>query len=263
MSLESDYVFTGSRSEHRIQDNVNIRYDPATGLPLNYNTQVNGRFVNRPFPDWGIVGLYLMNGWSNYNGLQSVFTKRMSHRWQGTLTYTLSTLKDGDPRPLSFLTEVPNRVNAAFGDDYGPAVTDQRHRAVFNGIWDVGYGFQLSGIYFYGSGEHFAVTSGAGISTTLMGAAGSDRLRTNGTLVPRNSFVGLPIKRLDMRFQKHFKTASRVGADGILEVFNAFNRANYGGYVTNESSLQFKQPSSSTNLSYAPRSLQLGFRLTF
>jgi hypothetical protein len=263
MSLESDYVFTGSRAEHRIQDNVNILYDPATGLPLNYNTQVGGRFVNRPFPDWGIVGLYLMNGWSNYNGLQSVFTKRMSHRWQGTLTYTLSTLKDGDPRPLSFLTEVPFRVNAAFGDDYGPAVTDQRHRAVFNGIWDVGYGFQLSGIYFYGSGEHFAVTSGANVTTALMGAAGSDRLRTNGTLVPRNSFVGLPIKRLDMRLQKHFKTRSRVGADGILDVFNAFNRANYGGYVTNESSLQFKQPSSSTNLSYAPRSLQLGFRLTF
>ena len=48
-----------------------------------------------------------------------------------------------------------------------------------------------------------------------------------------------------------------------MEVFNVFNRANYGGYVTNESSLQHTQPSSSTNLSYAPRSLQLGFRMTF
>ncbi|PYR74143.1 MAG: hypothetical protein DMF87_23725 [Acidobacteria bacterium] len=263
MSLAADYVFTGSRNEHRIQDNVNIIYDPATGLPLNFNVTASGRFINRPYPDWGVVGLYLMNGWSNYNGLQSVFTKRMSHRWQGTLTYTFATLKDGDPRPLSGLTEVPFRVNAAFGDDYGPGVTDQRHRAVFNGIYDIGYGFQLSGIYFYGSGEHFAVTSGAGVSTTLMGAAGSDRLRTNGTVVPRNDFVGLPIKRLDMRLQKHVKAGPHVGADGILEVFNAFNRANYGGYVTNESSLQFKQPSSSTNLSYAPRSLQLGFRLTF
>src|SRR5215468_5550113 len=33
MSLEADYVFTGSRNEHRIQDNVNILYDPNTGLP--------------------------------------------------------------------------------------------------------------------------------------------------------------------------------------------------------------------------------------
>src|SRR5258705_9540106 len=154
-------------------------FDPAPGKPLTFNVSANGRFINRPFPDWGVVGFYTMNGWSNYTGLQSVFTKRMSHRWQGTLTYTMATLKDGDPRPLSGLAEVPFRVNAAFGDDYGPGVTDQRHRAVFNGIWDIGYGFQLSGIYFYGSGEHFAVTSGAGVSTTLMGAAGSAPLPTD------------------------------------------------------------------------------------
>jgi hypothetical protein len=66
-----------------------------------------------------------------------------------------------------------------------------------------------------------------------------------------------------MRLQRHFKIGGHATADGIVELFNAFNRANYGGYVTNESSLQFKQPTSSTNLSYAPRSLQLGFRLAF
>jgi hypothetical protein len=264
MAFEADYVFTGTRNEHRIQDNVNITFDPVTGKPLNFNVKdASGRFINRPFPDWGVVGLYLMNGRSNYNGLQTVFTKRMSHRWQGTLTYTLATLKDSDPRPLSGLTEVPFAVNAAFGDDYGPAVSDQRHRLVFNGIWSTVYGLQLSGVYFYGSGERYAVTSGAGVSTTLMGAAGSDRLRTDGTLVPRNDFVGLPIHRVDARLQRHFRLGSRGGADGIVEVFNVFNRANYGGYVTNESSLQYKQPTSSTNLSYAPRSLQLGFRLTF
>ncbi|PYQ86783.1 MAG: hypothetical protein DMG02_24130 [Acidobacteria bacterium] len=264
MALEADYVFTGSRNEHRIQDNVNVLFDPATGLPLNFNVKnASGRFINRPYPDWGVVGLYLMNGRSNYNGLQTVFTKRMSHRWQGTLTYTLSTLKDSDPRPLSGLTEVPFQVNAAFGDDYGPAVSDQRHRAVFNGIWNAGYGFQLSGIYFYGSGERFAVTSGAGVSTTLIGAAGSDRLRSDGTIVARNGLVGFPIHRLDMRLQRRFKIAGGVAGDGIVELFNVLNRANYGGYVTNESSLQYKQPTSSTNLSYAPRSLQLGFRIVF
>jgi len=264
MALEADYVFTGTRNEHRIQDNVNITFDPATGRPLNFNARdASGRFINRPFPDWGVVGLYLMNGRSNYNGLQTVFRKRMSHRWQGTFTYTLATLEDSDPQPLSGLTEVPFAVNRAFGNDYGPAVNDQRHRLVFNGIWEAAYGFQLSGIYFYGSGERLAVTSGAGVSTTLIGAAGSDRLRADGTLVPRNDFVGSPIHRVDMRLQRHFKLGARAGADGIVELFNLFNRANYGGYVTNESSLQYRQPTSSTNLSYAPRSLQLGFRVAF
>ena len=88
-------------------------------------------------------------------------------------------------------------------------------------------------------------------------------LNPTGTIVPRNSLVGFPIHRLDIRLQRHFKIARGVGGDGIAEVFNVFNRANYGGYVTNESSLQYKQATSSTNLSYAPRSLQLGFRLVF
>ena len=63
-----------------------------------------------PFPAWGVVSMYRMVGRSNYNGLQTVFTKRLSHRWQGTLTYTLSTLKDSDPQPVSGLTEVPFAV---------------------------------------------------------------------------------------------------------------------------------------------------------
>ena len=183
--------------------------------------------------------------------------------WQGTLTYTLSTLNDTDPQPVSGLTEVPFAVSRVFGTDNGPAVSDQRHRAVFNGIWNVGYGFQLSGIYFYGSGERASTTCGCGVISTLTGAAGSDRLRLNGTITPRNGFVGLPIHRVDMRLQRHFKMTPRLGADGIVEVFNAFNRANYGGYVTNEANPQYGQPISSANLSYAPRSVQLGFRLTF
>ncbi len=99
------------------------------------------------------MSMYRLVGRSNYNGLQTVFTKRMSHRWQGTFTYTLSTLNDSDPQPVSGLTEVPFAVSREFGKDYSGAVSDQRHRAVFNGIWAMGYGFQLSGIYFYGAGE--------------------------------------------------------------------------------------------------------------
>jgi hypothetical protein len=258
MALESNYVFTGSRAEHRVQDNVNVSFNQATGMP----NPISNRAL-LPYPNWGVVSMYRMNGRSNYNGLQTVFTKRLSHRWQASLNYTLSTLKDSDPQPLSGLTEVPFAVLPVIGSDYGPAVSDQRHRAVFNGIWDMGYGFQVSGIYFYGSGERYATTCGCGVISGLTGGTGSDRLRLDGTFTPRNGFVGLPIQRVDARLQRHFKLAGRMGADGIVEVFNAFNRVNYGGYVTNEKSLQYGQPNPSNNLSYAPRSLQLDFRFTF
>jgi hypothetical protein len=55
----------------------------------------------------------------------------------------------------------------------------------------------------------------------------------------------------------------RFRAEGLIEIFNLFNRANYGAYVTDESSRQFGQPQRNSNIAYSPRALQLGFRLTF
>jgi hypothetical protein len=49
---------------------------------------------------------------------------------------------------MSGTTLVPFPAASDLGAEYGLAETDQRHRAVFNGIWQVGYGFQVSGPYF-------------------------------------------------------------------------------------------------------------------
>ena len=89
------------------------------------------------------------------------------------------------------------------------------------------------------------------------------RLRPDGTLVPRNGFVGDPVHRVDMRLQERIPLGGRRSIDGIFELFNLFNRANYGSYVTDEASPQFGQAEYNSNLAYAPRTLQLGFRLTF
>ena len=67
-----------------------------------------------------------------------------------------------------------------------------------------------------------------------------------------------------MRLQKHIRlTGQRAGIDGMLEVFNVFNHANYGSYTTQESSASYGQPAFNSNISYQPRVVQLGFRLTF
>ena len=256
MAIESDYVYTRGRDEKVLQDNANLTFDPATGAPYPFSNR-----ARRAFPEWGVVGQQMFTGWSNYHGLQSVLTKRFTHRWQGSLTYTLSALRDGDPAPLSGIKQVSFPVAADFGGEYGLAVTDQRHRLVFNGIWQVIGGFQLSGIYFYGSGERQTTSYGGDVRG--IGATGTARLRPNGTIVPRNDFVGKPVHRVDLRLQQSIKFGSRRAGDLMAEVFNVFDRANYGSYTLQESSPRYGLPNSSSNLAYAPRTLQLGFRVTF
>jgi Carboxypeptidase regulatory-like domain/TonB dependent receptor len=256
MAVEADYVYTRGRNEKVLQDNANITFNPATGAPYPFSNR-----ATRAFPTWGVVGQQMFTGWSNYHGLQSVFTKRLSHNWQGSLTYTLSALRDGDPAPLSGITQVTFPVTPDLGGEYGFAVTDQRHRAVFNGIWQVVGGFQVSGIYFYGSGERYATSYGGDLRG--IGATGSARLRPDGSIVPRNSFVGDPVHRVDMRLQQSIRFGGRRSGDLIAEVFNLFDRANYGSYTLQESSPRYRLPNSSSNLAYAPRTLQLGFRIIF
>jgi hypothetical protein len=87
-------------------------------------------------------------------------------------------------------------------------------------------------------------------------------VRADGSVIARNS-VDLPsIQRVDMRLQKRFRVR-RLKVDGIVEVFNAFNRANYGSIVLNESNASFGRPTQNLNVAYQPRSLQLGFRTAF
>ena len=52
--------------------------------------------------------------------------------------------------------------------------------------------------------------------------------------------------------------------DGIIEVFNAFNHANYGSYTTQQSvGTRYGQPTQNNNVAYQPRTAQLGFRFAF
>ena len=72
-----------------------------------------------------------------------------------------------------------------------------------------------------------------------------------------------PVDRVDLRLQERVPLHARAALSGYLEIFNLFNRANYGAYEVRENNAAYGQPQATTNLSYAPRTLQLGFRLTF
>ena len=278
MSLEVNYVFTGGRREETAQQ-INLTYNPATGANYPFTS-----IATRAFPQWGAVDFELLEGWSNYNAADFTFTKRFSHRWQGSATYTLAQFKDSDPRrdqwyigadglvarrPIGF-TLAPDlggeytSAGAYSGGGVG-AAGDQRHRATVNGIWDLGAGVQLSGIYFFGSGERRRTNFGSDLRDEggTVGIIGAARLRRDGTIIPRTGIVGDPIHRADVRLLKKFTLGGHRTFEGMFEAFNLFNHANYGAYVINESNANYGKPAANDNLAYQPRMLQLGFRTTF
>ena len=262
MVVETNYVYTGSRAEEGAR-NMNLTWDPVTRA--NFPSRDISR---RPYPEWGFVNGEFMRGYANSHGLETSFTKRFSDRWQLMGTYTLSWVRDSEGQPCQIERTAdgsPTCSELSFTvapdiADYTLAATDQRHRAVVNGIWEVGYGLQLSGLYFYGSGMRFATNVGTDRREV---GSGSGRLRADGSIMPRNALVGEPLHRVDLRIQRRFALFGRSYVDGMAEVFNLFNHENYGSYTIDESSRAYGNPSFNENVAYQPRMLQLGFRFAF
>jgi hypothetical protein len=305
MALDTNFVFTGGRKEERRQ-NVNSSMNPATGA-VYPATGPTTDYAHLPFPSWGPMAGEIMVGRSNYYGWENTFTKRFSHHWQANATYTLSEFKDDGGignltgpyittlDPSAKITETLTKYTGAVAPDMGPIYqltgTDQRHRATFNGIWEIGKGVQLSGLYFFGSGERRGTSWGSdlrntgGASYNLLTPAGTTaesltaalnanaRARIgsvkgvvyNGNFIlDRSQFVGLPIHRVDMRIQKRISLGGKRNIDGQFEVFNVFNHVNYGSYTTTFSNAaSFGLPSFNSATAYQPRIIQLGFHMAF
>ena len=280
LSLQADYVWMHSGNERNLR-NVNLTFDPVTGVNRPFSNP-----ANRAFPQYGGLWVAVPDGYTNVHSLELGFTKRFSQRWQAMGTYTLSSAKDFIntwglfpgcenvfTTPGSTDCSVPVTVPADYRGDYGPAAAsttegsgqsaDQRHRAVLNAIWELPYGFQVSSLYFYGSGERFRTQYGADVRDGGVGTVSLGRYRPDGTIMPRNALLGEPIHRVDTRVQKRLPLRGSIRADLQLEVFNVFNHANYGSYVTVELSPLYGQPLQNSNVAYQPRVMQLGVKVAF
>ena len=250
MAIEADYIYTKGRDEKDVIDNVNLGYNPATGANYPFSD-----VARRPFPDWGVVTMMTHNGRSEYHALQTGFTKRYSNNWQGSVTYTLASLKTADSRPVSGIEFVPFETARDLGGEFGPSADDQRHRLVFNGIWQVGRGFQVSALHFMAAGIRMETFYGGDLRQT--GGDFSQRLRPDNSIVPLNSVFAPAQNRTDLRFQQRVPLPGGVALDGIWEIFNVFNRTNYS------LGAQESAPDYLTPVNGQFRSMQAGFRLTF
>jgi hypothetical protein len=268
VSIATDFVYSANRGGLTSSD-VNLAYNPATGANYPFTD-----LTKRPYKGWGAVFQnHAVDKSGESKALQVEFTKRMSHNWQASATYLLAadwSYQDAPinagckyplttPSPGVFTCDVPITLHPVLAPERYLSGA-QRHRATFNSIWQIGYGFQLSGLYFFADNGKETPTSG--VDVLGVGSSGG-RLRRDGTLIARNSFDRSDLHRVDMRLQKRFALTSRVAVDGIVEVFNLFNYENYNVFVTNEAAANYGRPSSDTNIAFRPRTMQFGFRTTF
>jgi len=114
----------------------------------------------------------------------------------------------------------------------GAASHDQRHRLVLSGLYQFPWQVQFSTIVTAASGRPYTPLAGVDLNGDGDGGAfPSDRARTipadPATSVKRNSQTMRNQIIVDTRLSKRFSWGGRRAVEGILDVFNLLDRANY------------------------------------
>jgi hypothetical protein len=142
--------------------------------------------------------------------------------------------------------------------DKGPSDLAVKHIFQINGLVQLPWQFQVSGI--------FRAQSGFRFSRTATGFVDPDG---NGTVVGRdigpgagrNAFTAPAFVNLDMRFTKRFDIGDRVKVDLFVEFFNLLNRQNPAAVFTQQNITQ--NPVGSIQQVLPGREGQIGFRIQF
>jgi outer membrane receptor protein involved in Fe transport len=158
---------------------------------------------------------------SFYNGLNLRLTKRFSNRFMadGFYTFSKATSDSDNFRENTALHVDPTNYRL----DHGLADQDRRHNFSLNGIVQLPFGLQLSGIARATSGIHYTASVGSdamGIATTRGERPG---------FIGRNTFTAPSVFTIDSSLSKAFKIRERQRIELRAEMFNSLNRFNVTG----------------------------------
>ena len=247
------------------------------------------------------VGSSDVNSW--YNSMVVTVRRPMRHGLEFTANYTFSKAMDGGQVPGSSGTfngtDYPiDPYNRKL--EYALSDLDQRHRFVANAVWmpaldhlssaparAILNGWALSTIVTMSTGQPVTpyisgypsaldggVTGGVAYAGATSGRAG---------WLGRNSFTAPGFHNVDFRLGRQFAIRERMKVSLIGEAFNLFNHTNVSSVNTTAftysaagsgscnghsngcyvPSPTFMAPTSTSNLIWGPRQLQISGRLTF
>ncbi|GAA0869348.1 TonB-dependent receptor [Brevundimonas basaltis] len=139
------------------------------------------------------------------------------------------------------------------------SANDETHRIVANGILDLPWDFQLSGILTLGSGSPFNVFDGTGSQFYFRPYAG--RPEKYGFIIP-NAFA---YRNLDLRLTKNFEAFSGHELSLFVDAINVFNFDNYSGFDGGTGSATNPNPNfgNPSSVLFPTRTFQVGMRYSF
>lgn len=187
---------------------------------------------------------YTSFGETWYKGLTLSLNRRLSNNYQFLVSYTYSkaedtstdfqsafiTMNNGLGRDPNNLKGLP--IGFDPNSERGFATQNQKHRLVVSGMYQFPWQVQFATIITAASGRPFTPLAGVDLNGDGDGGAfPSDRARINpadpATSVARNSQTMKSQIIVDTRLSKRFSFGGRYAVDGIIDVFNLLNRANY------------------------------------
>jgi len=196
---------------------------------------------------------------SRYDSLTFNLKKRFSKRYTFGASYVLARAltyggqaSDWGNSPQGLypgLTGWQTQLKGIIGpQNFGYASADERHRVVLNGIVELPGGFTISGIAQLSSGRPYTMYSdgdnnGDGVwndvySNIMTLDPVYDPLGYGDSryaLLSKNQLRGDPYYQTDLRVQKTFSFGERFRMALVADMFNVFNRVNFGSNFQNYS----------------------------
>jgi outer membrane receptor protein involved in Fe transport len=239
-ALSVGYLGVHGTHLQRVRD-INLGTTSLASIPIaNTDTVLTYLRFNPPRPIAGFDRIFLFESSASsiYHGLAVEIRRRFASNLQFLGSYTFSKVIDDKPDATAInppgtdalLVQDPSNPGA----DRSRGATDQRHRFVFSGVWDLHYaerlprfarlglrGWQLSGILTAQSGQPYSGLVNFDLNKD--GNLASDRTPGLG----RNTFTLPSTVSLDTRLTRTFPLRNeRARLEFSWEAFNVFNHAN-------------------------------------
>jgi len=165
-------------------------------------------------------------GVADYDGLQTLFSYRGNSRMYASVSYTLSKATNTTEPDGNGVAPNQSILLRLGGEERGPSIVDQRHRAVITFSYRFPYNITAGTLTTLASARTFSATTGVDNNGDGLN---NDRPVINGSVISKSAFRGTPTSDVATFIEGRIKTSERTSILLRLEGFNLFNHGNFLG----------------------------------